>query len=146
MSPPIVLLLTFVTLISFTIADGLLSIGSFNDFKSLRSCALGCFNGGIRDGYRVADELDCRKPGVVYVAPDNDCFCRPDLQETAVRYLSDCASTSCSGNELDMSSATEVYKDYCSSAGYTAATPKSVAAQTTAGASALRILIAQYFI
>jgi hypothetical protein len=127
------LLLAFFTLLPFTVADGLLSIDSSNGFKNLRNCALNCYNGGIRDGYLVADQLQCRKPGVVYVSPDNDCFCRSDLQETAVRYLSNCVSTSCSGNQLDLSSATQVYKDYCNSAGYTAATPKSVAAQATGG-------------
>jgi hypothetical protein len=82
----------------------------------------------------VMEKLGCDKPGVVYIPPDNDCFCRPDLQATAVRYLSSCAYTSCSQNDLDVSSATQVYKDYCMSAGYTAAAvtaPKSVPAQTT---------------
>ena len=130
MSSRVALFLTFLTIVSLTVGDGLLSLDSSNGFKGLRRCALGCYNGGIRDGYQVAQQLDCRKPGVVYVAPDNDCFCRPDLQDTAVRYLSNCVFTSCSQNELDVSSATQVYKDYCSSAGYTAA-PKSVAAQTT---------------
>ncbi|KAF2842737.1 hypothetical protein M501DRAFT_1053552 [Patellaria atrata CBS 101060] len=129
----IVLLLTFLTVLPFTVADGLISLDSSNGFRNLRSCALVCYNGGIRDGYEVANQLDCRKPGLVYVPPDNDCFCRSDLQETAVRYLSNCAFTSCSGNQLDASSATQVYEDYCSSAGYTAAAPNSVSAQTTGG-------------
>ncbi|KAK0714419.1 hypothetical protein B0T21DRAFT_70980 [Apiosordaria backusii] len=125
--------LVLLSLLPIAVADGLLSLDSSNGFNKLRDCALGCYNGGIRDGYMVTDQLSCRKPGVVYIPPDNDCFCRPDLQETAVRYLSTCVYTSCSQNELDVSSATQVYKDYCTSAGYTAAAPKSTPAQTTAG-------------
>ncbi|KAK0639471.1 hypothetical protein B0T16DRAFT_463143 [Cercophora newfieldiana] len=112
---------------------GLLSIGDTDSFRSLRACALGCYNGGIRDAYMVAQKIDCRKPGVVYVPPDNDCFCRPDLRETAVRYVSTCVYTSCKNNQLDASSATQVYKDYCLGAGYTAAAPNANDAQTTAG-------------
>ncbi|KAL5315698.1 hypothetical protein ACEPPN_016568 [Leptodophora sp. 'Broadleaf-Isolate-01'] len=124
-------LLSLLALLPFTAADGLVSLDSSEGFNRLRSCALGCYNGGMRDGYLVADQIDCQKPGIVYVPPDNDCFCRPDLQETAVRYLSQCVSSSCSANQLDISSATQVYNDYCNAAGYTAALPKSVPAQTT---------------
>ena len=126
-------LAALLALLSLVAAEGLLALDSSEGFLSLRSCALGCYNGGIRDGYMVTGELSCQKPGVVYVPPDNDCWCRPDLQETAVRYLSKCAYTSCSQNQRDVASATQVYKDYCTSAGYTAATPNSTPAQTTAG-------------
>ncbi|KAK4198298.1 hypothetical protein QBC40DRAFT_256172 [Triangularia verruculosa] len=124
------LLFVVLSLLSVVVADGLLSIGADSNYNRLRDCALGCYDGGIRDGYLVTDKLSCRKPGVVYVPPDNDCFCRPDLQEIAVRYVSTCVYTSCGQNQVDVASATQVYKDYCSSAGYTAA-PKSTSAQTT---------------
>ncbi|KAK4107501.1 hypothetical protein N656DRAFT_785281 [Canariomyces notabilis] len=121
----------FLVLLSFAAADGVQSLGSSDGFNGLRSCARGCYNGGSHDGSMLESKLECDKPGLGYQPSDNDCFCRPDLQEIAVRHLSTCVYTSCTQNQLDISSATQVYKDYCSSAGYTAAAPVSVAAQPT---------------
>ncbi|KAK4171906.1 hypothetical protein QBC36DRAFT_364740 [Triangularia setosa] len=133
MTPRFAFPLCFCLSFSIAVADGILSLGADSNFNKLRACALDCYNGGVRDGYMVMNKLSCQKPGVGYVPPDNDCFCRPDLQEIAVRYVSTCVYTSCGQNQVDVASATQVYKDYCTSAGYTAATPKSTPVQTTAG-------------
>lgn len=108
------------------------TLDSIPELKDLRQCALKCYDahdGALRDpGEGIASELSCKNPS----APDNTCFCRVDLQSSAVKYISTCVDMWCSTNELDASSATKVYKDYCTSAGFTAE-PQSVSAETTAG-------------
>ncbi|KAH7130803.1 hypothetical protein B0J11DRAFT_261653 [Dendryphion nanum] len=126
----ILLLSTILTLLTSISATGTVSFDSSNGYKNLRACALRCYDGN-RQGDNIARQISCDKPGIVYVPADNDCVCRSDLQENVVRYLSNCVSTYCSANQLDVSSATQVYKDYCNSAGYSAAAPKSVSAQAT---------------
>jgi hypothetical protein len=125
--------LPFFFLLVLTSAQ-VVTLDSVPELKDLRQCALKCYDahdGALRDpGEGIASELSCKNPN----APDNSCFCRVDLQSSAVKYISTCVDMWCSTNELDASSATQVYKDYCTSAGFTAE-PQSVAAQTTSGNS-----------
>jgi hypothetical protein len=111
----------FFLLLTRSFADQI-TLKLYPPYNSLRSCGANCFDGG----WKVGSLLKCQP----FDTPDNSCFCRPDLQVTAVGYVLSCASTACSGNQLDVSSATQVYKDYCIGVGYSAA-PASVPAQTT---------------
>ncbi|KAK0744094.1 hypothetical protein B0T18DRAFT_392752 [Schizothecium vesticola] len=48
----------------------------------------------------------------------NDCFCRSDLQFEANSYVSSCVNSRCTRNSFDISVATKLYDDYCTSNGY----------------------------
>jgi hypothetical protein len=109
----------------------ILSIDQVQGYKGLRECALNCYNGYGFDkpGYNIASELSCQP----YNSPGDACFCRTDLQNVAVDGLSSCVAGSCrAGADLDISSATQIYKDYCTSAGYTQKAA-NVPAKTTGG-------------
>jgi hypothetical protein len=125
----------FMTLFSLSIAE-VVSMDSVSDFNDLRSCGNYCF--GYRSpGFRLdtlAQVLSCDSNEVI----ENSCFCRADLQDTGVKHLSTCVSSSCSGNMVDVAAATQLYKDYCTSAGYTAA-PRTVKAQSTGGITIIKL-------
>lgn len=93
-------------------------------YSSQRPCALGCFNGNLWPGPdSLASAIDCPS------GYGNDCFCRADLQTSADSYLLSCAVKTCSGNTIDVDSATSIYDTYCTSAGYN----RVDAAATTTG-------------
>jgi hypothetical protein len=126
---PISIVCLLLSLLS-TVAAQAISIDQIPAYNALRECAYDCYDPGVikHPGYYVASKLSCQP----YESPGNACFCRADLQQTAVNYLSRCVSSSCSANDLDISSATQVYKDYCTSAGYSSKVANAPA-QTTGG-------------
>ncbi|KAH6657827.1 hypothetical protein BKA67DRAFT_533016 [Truncatella angustata] len=94
---------------------GPLSIDQSDIYKGQRQCVFSCYEYSSIDivGGPIAEELSC-----AYRPVQNDCFCRPDLQREAVSYISSCVGRYCSSNPLDISTATNIYKDYCTSNGY----------------------------
>lgn len=126
----LVMLIFFLTLFCRANAQ-ILSIDLIPAYKSQRECAMNCFDGvgNYKAGYDIATELSCTP----YNAPGNACVCRSDLQTPAVDALSSCVLVWChAGADLDVSSATQIYKDYCTSAGYTQKAA-NVPAKTTDG-------------
>ena len=108
----------------------ILSIDQVQGYQGLRGCALNCYNGYGFDkpGYNIASDLSCQP----YNSPGDACFCRLDLQPVAVASLSACVGSNCHGDAVDISSATQIYKDYCTSAGFTQKAA-NVPAKTTGG-------------
>ncbi|KAI0490840.1 hypothetical protein F4859DRAFT_459444 [Xylaria cf. heliscus] len=83
-------------------------------FTSQRPCVRGCFTYGLYEGPdRLAEGIGCD-----YRFPQNECFCRPDLQADADAFLLSCVNHDCSQNTLDTNSATSIYDEYCTSAGF----------------------------
>jgi hypothetical protein len=114
------------------LCDASVTIDQSDIYKNQRVCAFGCFNGFDDIGYPIAQELSCPTFKVY-----NDCFCRTDLQGDANNYISSCVYNRCSKNAHDLSIATSLYDDYCTSNGYTAE------AQITAATGASTITITQ---
>src|SRR5277367_2791992 len=88
------------------------SLYSEDLYKQQRSCAQSCFVCCGVGNDAVANDLSCPNPVL------NSCYCRGDLQAVAVSYLSNCVSSSCSGDTVDIQSATSLYEAYCTSNGY----------------------------
>jgi hypothetical protein len=103
------------------------TITDFPSYSDLRPCAAqSCIEWKI-DGlseFVLASAIGCN----VQSAPENNCFCRTDLINSAATWLSNCVSSSCSSNTNDITSATSIYLAYCSQAGYF---PASAQATTT---------------
>ena len=95
-------------------ADGPVTIDGGDAYKQQRNCAAGCFVKFNDVGYPIAMEISCPTFRV-----QNDCFCRPDLQQEANLYISSCVNRGCSQNAHDISLATKIYDDYCTGNGYT---------------------------
>ena len=93
-------------------------------FKLLRNCAQSCIWGS---GGSVADFLGC--PGPWY----NSCVCNANQQPFVAKNVGNCITTRCTGTQ-DVSTAMEVYTNYCAGAGYGAAGQATVAPTTTAAA------------
>ncbi|KAI0194145.1 hypothetical protein EV127DRAFT_405771 [Xylaria flabelliformis] len=90
-------------------------------FASQRPCAQGCFTYDLYEGPdRLAEGIGCD-----YKNPQNECFCRPDLQSDADAFLSSCVNRECSQNTLDTNSATSIYDAYCTGAGFLRDTPST---------------------
>jgi hypothetical protein len=104
------------------------SLCSMAYFRTLRSCAQGCFGEGNCNG--VSNQLSCLEGGGIL----NSCVCRSDLIPVGEEYLSSCVSTMCAGNTIDIGSALNVYTEYCSSTGIPP--PAVVLATTTTLGSA----------
>src|SRR5690349_12229341 len=113
-------------LLSTTVrADAPVTLLSSKEYKDQRKCALGCFKFNQFDG--IANFLRCD-----YQKPKNDCYCRNDLQNKAVEFVSSCVNRVCDGAEIDIDKATNVYKNYCTSNGYTDLPAKAEATPTAA--------------
>ncbi|KAI0457940.1 hypothetical protein F5B21DRAFT_462261 [Xylaria acuta] len=90
------------------------SITQAPNFASQRPCAQGCFTYGYYEGPdKLAEGIGCE-----YHHPENECFCRPDLQTSADAFLQSCVNRECSANSLDTDSATSIYDEYCTGAGF----------------------------
>lgn len=103
------------------------TITDFTSFSDLRPCAAqSCIQWSLDDlsEYVLASAIGCN----VMSTPENNCFCRTDLINSAATWLSKCVSSSCSGDTNDATSATAIYLAYCSQAGYV---PASAPAKTT---------------
>ncbi|KAI1754530.1 hypothetical protein F4782DRAFT_528451 [Xylaria castorea] len=95
------------------------SITQASVFASQRPCAQGCFSYDLGEGPdRLAEGIGCD-----YRNPPNDCFCRPDLQADADAFLRSCVNRECSQNTQDTNSATSIYDEYCTGAGFLRDTP-----------------------
>ncbi|KAI1745839.1 hypothetical protein F4680DRAFT_399331 [Xylaria scruposa] len=90
-------------------------------FASQRPCAQGCFTYNLYEGPdRLAEGIGCD-----YKNPQDECFCRPDLQGDADAFLQSCVNRECSQNTLDTNSATSIYDAYCTGAGFLRDTPST---------------------
>jgi hypothetical protein len=93
------------------LADTLtVTISDYPGFLSQRKCAENCFIYGYSFGCPTSPL-------------ENSCYCRRDLISSAAKSVSSCVSNACSGNSVDVQSATNIYIGYCSQNGYVAATP-----------------------
>jgi hypothetical protein len=96
-------------------------------YSQQRPCATNCVGiiyFGVNTEYLLAGNLGCNLNPLV-----NSCFCRADLQAQATYYLETCISSACSGDTLDIASATSIYLANCTSNGYT--TNAAIEASTT---------------
>lgn len=87
------------------------TIASLPAYNQQRPCATPCFWNGDPNNVNAGDilgyHLGCKSRA------SDDCFCRADLALVATSWLSTCVLQGCSSNTLDMSSAFEVYDEYC---------------------------------
>ncbi|KAF4237033.1 hypothetical protein CNMCM6457_001643 [Aspergillus fumigatiaffinis] len=98
-------------------------------YASQRPCAKRCFYWGASSqggADFLADRIGCEVDPI-----ENECICRSDLQQTADSFLRKCVSDKCGENAIDVSSAVEIYDDYCTSNGYTRATSTAQTTRTT---------------
>ncbi|KAK4211192.1 hypothetical protein QBC37DRAFT_427436 [Rhypophila decipiens] len=92
--------------------DGPVTIDQSDVYKQQRVCARQCFVEFKDPGYPIAQEISCPTFRV-----QNDCFCRPYLQQQAHQFVYTCISTRCGASD-DISVATKLYDDYCTSNGF----------------------------
>ncbi|KAI0437683.1 hypothetical protein F4803DRAFT_570493 [Xylaria telfairii] len=106
-------------------------------FASQRPCAQDCFAYPLYEGPdRLAEAIGCD-----YRVPQNECVCRPDLQADADAFLLSCVNRGCSQNALDTNSATSIYDEYCTSAGYLRSTPATVTSGTDESPSTVTVTV-----
>ncbi|KAI0393016.1 hypothetical protein F5Y17DRAFT_434280 [Xylariaceae sp. FL0594] len=106
-------------------------------YSSQRPCAQDCFVYGFYTGPdKLASAIGCE-----YRNPQNECFCRGDLQPKADAYLRNCVDRGCNQNTLDTDSALSIYDAYCTGAGYLRTTPATTA--TTAAGPSSTLLVSQ---
>jgi hypothetical protein len=87
------------------------SMEQMDHYGSQRQCALDCFNWSwIQE--KVGNAIGCHVLDTMSRA-QNSCFCRADLQDGAVAYISSCVQSACATNSVDIASATNYYKTYC---------------------------------
>jgi hypothetical protein len=115
---------------------------SLQSYLDLQPCAQSC----------IMDPGSCRVGGVDQIAINigcqynwcssdlgaaESCYCRPDLQTVATKYLTKCLRAACTLGDpnIELGSVVNLYQDYCTAKGYLA-TPASVPASTTAGGGA----------
>jgi protein involved in ribonucleotide reduction len=95
----------FLTLLiweSFVVCDGTVSMASSNAFITQRPCARGCIMGASN-----GINLGCGNPLL------NSCFCRADLQSSALYQVSSCVSVNCNGTTTDINNVISLYTAYC---------------------------------
>jgi hypothetical protein len=103
----LILLIHFITL---AWADGTVSIASFTSFGVQRLCVKDCLWGGQPGGgVALPGYLSCPAPY------SDSCMCRTDLAVTVSTFLSSCVGNFCSSNAVDISSAINLYNNYCNS-------------------------------
>ena len=120
--------------------DAPISLSSLEDYGRQRDCAKGCYYNGPWD--QIGSQIGCsRNVGGGYLS-QNLCYCRADLQSQAERIISSCVYSACGKNSVDLSTATSLYKAYCTpkvapqnDAVTTAAATTTAAAATTATAT-----------
>ncbi|KAF9885256.1 hypothetical protein FE257_000616 [Aspergillus nanangensis] len=86
-------------------------------YAAQRPCATDCFYEGFSvDGGpdRLANQIGCDTDPI-----ENECFCRPDMQQDAINNLQSCVNSACDSKTRDLDSALSVYNDYCTKNGYT---------------------------
>ena len=103
------MLCTLLLLIAVQVlADAPVTLGLQDAYQGQRECVFSCFV-----PTEIATNLSCPT-----APPMNDCFCRTDLQFQANKHISTCVDVWCSSVSYDVSLATQIYKDYCTSNGY----------------------------
>lgn len=108
-----------------TIFAATVTLTNLPAYQSQRSCATQCFYSGFSSGGgpdRLANQLDCSVDPI-----ENDCFCRPDLQDDADALIQSCVYDLCSRNTIDVSSAVSIYDGYCTAAGFNRAVETTAA-------------------
>jgi hypothetical protein len=106
-------------------------------FASQRPCAKGCFILSIYEGPdRLAKNIGCE-----YSIPQNDCVCRPDLQVDADAFLKECINSACDSSTLDIISATSIYDEYCTNAGFLRKTPATTTSGTRDSPSTVTVTV-----
>lgn len=115
--------------------EGPVTIDQSDIYRNQRVCAFPCFEQFDDPGYPIAGEIQCANFKV-----QNDCFCRPDLQQSAHQFVYSCISNGCR-NSLDLSIATKLYDDYCTSNGYTQTTTTTAPAPSETGALTITITV-----
>jgi hypothetical protein len=118
------------------------TVYSLQGYSDLQPCAQSC----------IMDPDSCRVGGIDQIAINigcqynwcssdlgaaESCYCRPDLQTVATKYLTKCVTAACTLGDpnIELSSAVNLYQGYCSSKGYLA-TPASAPASTTVAGGA----------
>ena len=134
---------------SFTFAQntGQQTITALPAYSSLRACAqnciwqsgLGCETDVLGATIGCANGDACFTPKV---AAYNSCYCRTDLQNTAMSYLSTCVRNSCTEGAYtaDLSAVQSLYGGYCTAEGYAAVLAE---ATSTNGLSAAGCVVSQ---
>jgi hypothetical protein len=90
------------------------SIDDVPQYSSQRPCAISCFYlGAFKGPDALAMAIGCDPETIT-----NECLCRSDLQDNADTALRHCVSSKCGSNSLDIGSATSIYDNYCTSAGF----------------------------
>ena len=96
-------------------AEATVTIGSSADLRTARGCLQSCF---IQNSYSgLGYYLDCSQPYL------ESCYCREDLQSSAILFISSCISSKCSSNTVDVSSGVSFYTSYCSMTALPSSTP-----------------------
>jgi len=97
-------------------SDATQTIASLDAYMQQRSCATVCFWNGDPNNSNAQDVLGIRLeccPQVTCKGNAKDaCYCRPDLRDSAVSWLSTCVIHQCS-ETADFSSAVSIYDEYC---------------------------------
>lgn len=115
--------------------DGPVTIDQSDIYQQQRTCAFSCFKQFGDAGYPIAQQIACPTFKV-----QNKCFCRPDLQQDAHNYVFSCISTNCA-NALDISVATKLYDDYCTSNGWIVTTTTQAPQPSETGALTITITV-----
>jgi protein involved in ribonucleotide reduction len=105
---------------SFVVCDGTVSIASSNAFITQRPCVRGCIMGASN-----GIDLGCGSPLL------NSCFCRADLQSSALYQVSSCVSVNCNDTTTDINNVISLYTAYCSTATLSTMSAAATAVNTT---------------
>ena len=81
-----------------------MTITASPDFSTQRPCLKYCLKGSWDIGWYIG----CDSPLV------DSCFCREDLQSSAIYYISSCVTSACESNTVDVSIGVSLYSSYCS--------------------------------
>ncbi|KAH6891531.1 hypothetical protein B0T10DRAFT_560773 [Thelonectria olida] len=97
-------------------SDATQTIASIDAYMQQRSCATVCFWNGDPNNSNAQDvlgiKLECCPQVTCEGNAKDACYCRRDLRDSAVSWLSTCVIHHCS-NTADFSSAVSIYDEYC---------------------------------
>lgn len=97
-------------------SDATQTIASIDGYMRQRSCATVCFWNGDPNNSNAQDvlgiKLECCPQVTCKGNAKDACYCRSDLRDSAVSWLSTCVIHHCS-NTVDFSSAVSIYDEYC---------------------------------
>lgn len=87
--------------ISSLVSAGTFSLTDFPAFSVQRNCVRYCMS------YQVPYSLSCKSPY------SDNCVCRTDLASTASFIINDCVTSNCPDAPADVTSADQLYDNYC---------------------------------